>query len=185
MGSTFSKITENTKKFFQEKTGSEIAYMAIAAPVLLAQLIYIQLNYKQLPALVPSKFGFDGNVIRSMGKWSLFILPATSLFLMVVGLAPKLKELASRANRLSPKSPAVSAALLSLTTLFLGYITFSQINIAKGKQSKIIPAITFSYLGAAVGLPLVDTIYHAVTKPKETPKTEGTTPKEDSKQKSQ
>lgn len=161
MGANYSKVKESTKTFFNEKSKAEMAYLAIAGPVILAQLIFIQLNYKKISGLVPSQFGFNGNVIKRAGKWSLYLLPVASAFMVLLNMVPRIKEFFSRLNFLKPKNASISATF-SLLTGFLAYATFSQVRIAQGKQARINPAVTFSILSAAIALPVGDVVYHAV-----------------------
>ena len=164
MGASFSKFKESVQKFFKERTGLEIAYITLAAPVIIAQMVYITLNYKKLPNLVPSKFGFDGKVIKELGKWSLYILPATSAYCLIANFT-RLKNYGF--NWIQPKNPSTMAVSLGLLAAFLGYTTQSQVRIALGKQTRLNPMIAFSLMGVALGLPLADRTYYAIKERKE------------------
>lgn len=159
LGVHLLKYYKNAKDFFKARLTTDAIYLLISAPIITAQLCYVSKNYHKMGSGASGLFGLNGKVIKFLGKWVLYILPAINALLLALHLASKNKSKAVKKKSISSK-----AACLSVITVILGYITFHQVKLARRKRVRTNAAIMFSILGASVGAPVGKAIFQRMNK---------------------
>jgi Protein of unknown function (DUF1648). len=136
----------NRPRIQPELTGLDIALEVFSFGILAALLLFLALNWPQLPERVPKNFGFDGRVEAWGPKASLFAMPACLIFLDIVLTAvsrfPWTYNLPVEVTeRNAPRVYQVGTRLLRLMKAIISlafcWIEFTMIRNARGDSSGV------------------------------------------------
>ncbi|WP_397538654.1 DUF1648 domain-containing protein [Rummeliibacillus pycnus] len=142
----------------------------VGIALFVASLAYLILNWSNLPAKVPTHFGFKGEIDRYGPKWELFLLPFITL---LVGIALQFLEthpewhnspigkIDSNMERIIKQSILMLSFIRNMSFLLFALVIWETIHIAQGNRAVLEGAI-WIILALIILFPTIMTLISSV-----------------------